>query len=202
MAERKDDIDQKLFLELLFSFGVVEYKRSNFTSSIDAFNSFLGYVDKNKLNLDEDTHSKVNKYIQMADDEIKSKTKKSGGKNAPRGSISHQSRNAKNNSRVYKRLKTVPKEDQKVDVEKLWKDMEANKMDIEEGSKWYVIGMEWFSQWKKWSGFQHISKTISEDVKDSNSNGDDVTKDGEADEPCRIDNYDILDPSEIMLYGE
>lgn len=81
--------------------------------------------------------------------------------------------------------------------------MEASKMEIPEGSKWYIISTEWFGQWKKWSGFQHSSKaTDSEDAKEPQNNSDDATKDEEVEEPGRIDNYDILDTSEIMLFGE
>ena len=52
--------------------------------------------------------------------------------------------------RPYQRLKTVSKEQQRMDVEKLWKEMDTNKMDIQVDSKWYIMSNEWFSQWKKW----------------------------------------------------
>jgi hypothetical protein len=203
MAEHKEAMQDKLFLELLFCYGTVEYKRDNYTSSIEAFNSFLDYIDKNKLSVDDDTVKKVEKYITMADSEIKGKQKR-GGKNIPIATSGTNIKKKTLRGKPYQRLKVISKEDQKADVEKLWKDMEATKMDIEEDSKWYIVSTEWFDQWKRWTGFQHTTtKTIAEDVKEStNNNSDDATKDGEVEEPARIDNYDILDTSEIMLFGE
>lgn len=46
LAENSEEMDYKIFIELLFSYGEVELKRRNYTSAIDSFNSFIAFVQK------------------------------------------------------------------------------------------------------------------------------------------------------------
>lgn len=203
MAENKDKLEDKLFLELLFSYGQVEYKRHNYTSAIESFKSFLDFVERNSIDLAPDFIDQVKKYIAACENEIQNIFKPGGAvKIAPYPTRETNSKTKTVKSKPYQRLKTISKEHQKEDVEKLWSEMEANKMDIAEGSKWYIISMEWFDQWKKWTGFNPSSTNTTEDNKTHQANSDDVTKDGEIEEPNRIDNYDILDTGDVMLFGE
>jgi len=152
--------------------------------------------------VEEESIQAVKNEILLCENEIQNKVRSAGKKQVPyaTGPISTKKKTMK--ERPYQRLKNVNKEQQKEDVEKLWAEMEANKMNIQEDSKWYIVSSEWFDQWKKWSGFHYVSKKNSEeDVKD-HSNSDEATKDGEVEEPGRIDNIEILDTSEIMLFGE
>jgi lipopolysaccharide biosynthesis regulator YciM len=46
MAENSEDMNKKIFLELLFCFGETELTRRNYTSAIDSFKSFNDFFEK------------------------------------------------------------------------------------------------------------------------------------------------------------
>ena len=102
----------------------------------------------------------------------------------------------------YQKLRNVSKEEQKEEVEKMWREMENYKMDIQEDSKWYIISMEWFRQWKAWSGFSLSSKSNDSDSTKSPLDDVETETDKSVDEPGRIDSIDILNANEVMLFGE
>lgn len=103
----------------------------------------------------------------------------------------------------YQRLQNIPREEQKEKMEELWQAMEEKKMDIEEGSSWYIISSEWFNKWKEWSGFSPNKTTpsVAETAVDTIEQ-DSSPVEHKCEEPGRIDSFDILEPSEIMLFGE
>ena len=193
-------MNEKLFLELLYNYGIVEFKRSSFSSAIESFSSFISYTKENQLNVDQETVNKVKKYMKVCEEKISTKAKPAA-KHVPSSYSAPGSKKKPSRGKTYQKLKTVSKEKQKQDIEKLWKEMKSKTL-IDEGSKWYVISTEWFDQWKKWSGFEYATNSISEDSKEPPNNSDIITKDSEVEEPGRIDSYDILDTSQVMLFGE
>lgn len=161
-------------------------------------------LKNNKIHVEEETILRVSELKEYWEEKINEiKNKSASKKQVPYPSTEIVTKKKVMKGRPYQRLKTVSKEQQRMDVEKLWKEMDTNKMDIQVDSKWYIMSNDWFSQWKKWWGFHRSVKSITdEDVKDLHENNETETKEGEVEEPGRIDNYDILDTSEIMLLGE
>lgn len=109
---------------------------------------------------------------------------------------------SKSRVKSYKRLKTVSKEEQKQEIERMWK-LQESRIDVEENSTWYVISAEWFNQWKQWTGFNTPAPEtfVDESTKESLMTSESAET-GEVQEPGRIDSYDILEADEIMLFGE
>lgn len=205
MSESKAEHDSRLMLECLFMLGEVEKERGNYTSAITAFETFQTYLTQHTITVEADTTEYIENAIVDLKKIIQVKFKGGGdGKNVPYQSsdtkTSTKPRGSK--ARQYKKLKDVSKEEQRETVSELWAKMEANKMDIEEGSKWYIISMNWFSQWKAWSGFvKPSSRSEDESTKDENFKSESTDSDNVS-EPKRIDNYDILNSKELMLFGE
>jgi hypothetical protein len=80
-------------------------------------------------------------------------------------------------------------------------------MDIEEGSKWYIVSNRWFNDWKQWTGFSTTSKDSDAEITNDAIDGEISSKaskdnDKDSEEPGRIDNYDIIESGEVMLFGE
>lgn len=88
-------------------------------------------------------------------------------------------------------------------MEKLWAEMERKKIQIEEGSKWYLISCNWFNQWKEWTGF-FIKPTNADDetTNEGMEVSDSQPKGSNNMEPGRIDNVELIEVDEIMLFGE
>ena len=113
-----------------------------------------------------------------------------------------QNKSKSGKEKPYQKLRNVNKEEQKEEVEKMWREMENSKMDIEEDSKWYIISMEWFKQWKAWSGFNLSLKSNDSDSTKFPIEESETATDKSVDEPGRIDSIDIFNANEIMLFSE
>lgn len=205
-AENKTLMDNKLFLESLFQLAQIEAKRQDYRSAIEAYESFLAFIEKHSIKIETDTIEYIKQNMDQCQKQIDGRVKggKSDGlKNIPYSSSGTNVKRSKaGKEKPYQKLRNVDKEEQKQEVEKMWKEMESSKMDIEENSKWYIVSMEWFKQWKAWSGFRVSPKsTDSESTKFQLEEGETAT-DKSVDEPGRIDSIDILNTDEIMLFGE
>lgn len=204
--ENKELLENKLFLESLFALAQVEMKREEYKSAYDAYESFISFISKNSIKIQDETTDYVKQNMEqcqkMIDERIRG-AKSDGVKNIPYASSGTNAKRSKTSKeKPYQKLRNVDKDEQKQEVEKMWREMENSKMDIEENSKWYIISMEWFKQWKAWSGFRVSSKASdSESTKFQLEEGETAT-DKSVDEPGRIDSIDILNTNEIMLFGE
>ena len=206
MADNPNKLDNTIFLESLFSLGILEKERRNYSKAMDAFLSFLDYQQKHNLPIPKETLDTVEGEYQSCKDIIDNKIKGTKGdshKNVPYATAQVTTKKQRTQKgKPYQRLKNVAKEEQRAEMDKMWQEMEDNKMNIEEGSKWYIVSADWFKQWKDWSGFSTTSKiSEAETTNDAIESGDSPlgTK---VEEPGRIDNYDILESSELMLFGE
>jgi hypothetical protein len=202
-------MDVSIFLESLFALGNIEKSKRNYTKAMDAYTSFLDYYENKKLELPEEVLAKVKEELEDCNNLIKEASK--GSKRDKNKNIPYETRGENGKKKTlkgkpYQRLKNIPREQQKTDMEKLWHEMERNKMDIEEGSKWYIISSKWFNEWKHWSGFSIISndtdKDLTKDAIDSASSSMPSKTSKDAQEPGQIDNYDIIDSDEIMIFGD
>lgn len=204
MADNSDKLDNTIFLESLYGLGLLEKERENYSKAMDAFASFLDYQQRNKLPIPQETIDTIKEEHDACKEIINLKIKgvsTDGKKNIPYASSESQKKKSLR-GKPYERLKNIPKAEQKEKLEQLWQEMEANKMDIEEGSKWYIVSCEWFNAWKEWTGFSPANNTTVDDSTKGDPNSATSPVDGKAQEPGRIDNYDILESSEIMLFGE
>lgn len=202
-------MDVSIFLESLFALGNIEKSKRNYTKAMDAYTSFLDYYKDKKLELPEEVLNKVKEEIKDCNNLIKEASKGSKrdkNKNIPYESKTDNGKKKTLKGKPYQRLKNIPKEQQKTDMEKLWHEMERNKMDIEEGSKWYIVSCKWFNEWKHWSGFSIVTndtdKDLTKDAIDSPSTSIPSKSSKDAKEPGQIDNYDIIDSDEIMIFGD
>lgn len=53
MADHPETLDKSIFLESLYALGILEKERRNFSNAKDAFESFLDFLHKHKLNIPE-----------------------------------------------------------------------------------------------------------------------------------------------------
>ena len=132
---------------------MVERDRRNYTKAIDSFQSFLDYQKTHKINLPEEVIEKVKVEKEECNELITKSIKDAGKKskkNVPKSSDIDMGKKKVIRGKPYQRLKNIPKDRQKADMEELWAEMERNKMDIPEDSKWYIISANWFNEWKEW----------------------------------------------------
>ncbi len=61
----------------------------------------------------------------------------------------------------------------------MWQDMEASKMDIRDGSEWYLVEKEWLDTWKLYVG-----------------------EEAKTDHPGPIDNHLLLENKEELSYDK
>jgi hypothetical protein len=203
-------MDTSIFLESLYALGSIEKSKRNYTKAMDAYTSFIDYYESKKLELPEEVILKVKEELEECNNMIKDATKGSNrdkNKNTPYESKHDMGKKKTLRGKPYQRLKNIPREEQKVELEKLWQEMERKKMDIEEGSKWYIVSNRWFNDWKQWTGFSTTSKDSDAEITNDAIDGEISSKaskdnDKDSEEPGRIDNYDIIESGEVMLFGE
>lgn len=122
-----------------------------------------------------------------------------GNKNVPYKTteMNKKNKNIKKTAKI--KIKDVPIHEQREAVELLWNKMEENKMDISEGSEWYIIETEWFKQWKEWSGFSpNFSSQDAESTQNSSSVAQ-STRDSAVEQPGPIYNSNIIEIEELPL---
>lgn len=158
--------------------------------------SFLDFVDENQLKISEQTIYQVRNDCQ----ELKEVAKSSGGK-GKQVPYASTKKGKTLRGKPYQKLKEIPANEQRYKMEKLWEEMETNKMDIEEGSKWYLISTVWFNQWKEWTGFTTSTKSTDGDTTNEGLEADNQHK-SKVEEPGRLDNQELINPDEIMLFRE
>lgn len=74
-AEHEKLLSNDCFLESLYSYGQVEKKRENFTTAIDAYQTFLDFIEKNSISMPENTVKHVATQIKHCDRLIEEKIK-------------------------------------------------------------------------------------------------------------------------------
>ena len=129
---------------------------------LDTLNKF---IVKKKIPVEEDFVESIKEAKDIAEqnyekhgDSKKTKGAGRGSKQVPYPSEDTHKKKKSLRARPYQRLKNIPPKTQKEDMEKLWQEMNEKKMDIEDGSKWYIVSAEWFSHWKQWTGFSEKIK--------------------------------------------
>jgi ubiquitin carboxyl-terminal hydrolase 4/11 len=202
MADHPGSLDNSIFLESLYALGVLEKSRRNFSSSKDAFQSFLDFQRKHDLKIPENflvvVEDELEKCIEIMNKNIHSAVNE-GDKNIPYKTteMNKKDRNVKKGK--HRIVKDVPRHEQKETVELLWNKMEESKMDISEGSEWYIIETEWFKQWKEWSGFSPSSSSPDVESTDNSSSVAQSTRDNSVEQPGPIYNSNIIEDQELPL---
>ena len=85
-AEDKHNIDNKIFLESLFGLGQIEFKREDFKSAYDAYESFAAFVSKNSIKIQDETNEYVKEQMELclkSIDERVRNVRSDGVKNLP-----------------------------------------------------------------------------------------------------------------------
>ena len=156
MLRNKDKIDSVNLLESFMLLGMIEKKRNKFEEALEAYSSFLEFTKQNNLEIAEKTIHDIEAGIKECQRQLKEGPLDRKKEPAYVTKTSGKTKK-KNKSKPYEPLKSIPKDEQKSEMETLWANMESKKMDIEEDSKWYIISVKWFQQWKEWAGFSHTT---------------------------------------------
>lgn len=150
-------IDKHLYMESLYKHAKIDILLKNYSNSIMLLDTLRTFINKKKVDIDEEFENKINEAKEYAEKSFDkygdAKKAKSASKNVPYPTESVQKKKSLR-AKPYQRLKNIPANKQKEDMQGLWQEMMDKKMDIQEGSKWYIISCSWFNHWKEWTGFR------------------------------------------------
>lgn len=195
-------IDPTLYVTAVFLYGQIDMATKFYSNAVTMFDTIISFSKKEEfdseileeaIKLKADAEDKYEKY----GDKNKTRTPSRTKKQIPYTSEDPQKKNKTLRAKPYQRLKNIPPEKQKKEMTKLWQEMNERRMDIEEGSKWYIISTTWWNKWKLWTGFSEKVATTKDDslssgVEKGNTNGT-----SDVQEPGRIDNEDLIEVNEI-----
>jgi len=175
----------------------------DYKKAYEALNEYYNFVDERRIKVSDEIMKGLKRDLEVLAENVR-KIEAREGKRVPYSSENKMSKKAKTlRGKPYQRLKVVSPGEQREKMDKLWQEMERKKMDIEEGSKWYLISSDWFNQWKEWTGFSTVAKISDEETtSDCLEKGNTRSKSKSVDEPGRIDNAELIEVEEIMLFGE
>lgn len=204
---QKSDEDPTIYIESLNILGAIELDAANYKTAVQAFEVLIEYVNKNEIRIPEEFMENVEKSRQIARSAFKEhgenrNTRPSENKQVPYPT-GEKPKKKTLRAKPFQRLKDIPSEKQKQEMDRLWGEMESKKMQIEEGSKWYLISTVWFNQWKEWAAFSTKSPKADDDTTNEGIEASDSHRKGsKIQEPGRIDNVELIEFNEIMLFGE
>ena len=145
--EDKTTTYELVYLDTLYNLGPIYTHLKEYKEAYKVYKALLDYVQEYKIDINEKIIENVTKECQELLSVIQNQGSSENNKQVP---YSSSKKKKTLRGKPYQRLKIVSAQEQKEKMEQLWKGMEENKMDIEEGSKWYLISTVWFNQWKEW----------------------------------------------------
>jgi ubiquitin carboxyl-terminal hydrolase 4/11 len=197
----KRGLEEIYLFEAYHILGLILKEKREYADALEVFESLVEFQKRSNLVINEDVMKAVEQNIK----ECKRKAKPNiidtddNNRRAYRTSFKPK---GKSKRKTYQKLKDIPKEEQRRKVEKMWKSMEIDRSNADEGSEWYIVSAEWFSLWKEWSGFSFLNTLGNNEVTYDPFEQTTMAADSKWSEPEGIFNEDIIEWQENTMLDQ